>query len=127
MIAKVNSGRSPYSELNGAIGEFQGYDKATNGLGHVGIQAPGKTSVPGRADYVTLDTAGDGTIHVWDAKYRAPNNSSYPKSIPAEKLDKWMPQVENSVRNMPPGPAKDMAIDALNNGRVVGKVFKWPQ
>ncbi|WP_426212032.1 RHS repeat-associated core domain-containing protein [Massilia sp. TWP1-3-3] len=127
VIAKVNSGRSPYSELNGAIGEFQGYDKATNGLGHVGIQAPGKTSVPGRADYVTLDTAGDGTIHVWDAKYRAPNNSSYPKSIPAEKLDKWMPQVENSVRNMPPGPAKDMAIDALNNGRVVGKVFKWPQ
>lgn len=127
VIAKVNAGRSPYSEITGAIGEFQGYENATNGLGHVGIQAPGKTSVPGRPDYLTFDTAGDGTIYVWDAKYRAPNNASYPKSIPTAKLDKWMPQVENSVNNMPPGPLKDMALDALINGRVTGKVFKWPQ
>ncbi|MYN20904.1 hypothetical protein GTP81_29635, partial [Rugamonas sp. FT107W] len=126
ILAKVNSGRYPYTEINGAIGELRGYKQATNDLGHIGIQAPGKTSVPG-PDYVTLDPAGDGTIYVWDAKYRGPNAVSYPKSIPDDKLTNWMSQLKDSIKSMPEGPAKEMALDALKNGRVVGKIFKWPQ
>lgn len=126
ILAKVNNGRSPYSEINGAIGELQGYNQATNDLGHISIQAPGKTSVPG-PDYVTLDLVNDGTINVWDSKYRGPQATSYPKSIPEAKLNNWMPQVADSINKKPSGPAKSMALDAYLNGRVVGKIFKWPQ
>ena len=126
LLAKVNGGRAPYSELNAAIGELQGYNQATNELGQIGIQAPGNASLQG-PDFVTLDTAGDGTINVWDAKYRGPNASYYPSSIPDNTLANWMPQVTDSVNNMPAGPLQDLALDALQNGRVAGRIFKWPQ
>jgi|GEM_PF-5641601 len=127
-LAKVNRGRAPYSELNAAVGEAQGYKYATEDLGEIGIQAPGKASAQG-PDFITLaeDDEGNSVINVWDAKYRGPNSSYFPNSIPQSKLDSWLPDVTNAVNNMPAGAAKDSALDALQNGRINGTVFKWPQ
>jgi hypothetical protein len=124
-LAKVNQGRAPYSELNAAVAEAQGYNNAINNLGHIGIEAPGKASVQG-PDFITLDPAGEGTINVWDAKYRGPNATSWPTTIPDSKMASWASQISDAVNNMPAGTAKDMALDALQNGRVVPQVFKWP-
>ena len=52
-LAKVNNGRSPYSELNGAIGEARGWSQAIE-WGQTPISRPGKASLLG-ADYITYD------------------------------------------------------------------------
>jgi hypothetical protein len=125
VLARVNGGRAAFSEINASLGELNGYQQALNS-GQIGIRGPGNASVQG-PDYVTLDTTGEGTVNVWDAKYRGPKYSSYPTSIDPDKLQAWMPQVVDAVNAMPEGPAKSMAIDALANGRVAGLVFKWPK
>ncbi len=123
VIAKVNDGRAPYSELNGAIGEARGWNQALES-GHVPISGPGKASLPG-ADYITYDPATRSVI-VWDAKYRAPGGR-YPSSLPLSKLQAWQAEIINSVKNMPDGQAKVSAESALKAGRVEGRIFKWPQ
>ncbi|WP_240325775.1 DUF6861 domain-containing protein [Pseudomonas syringae] len=123
VLAKVNSGRSPYSELNGAIGEARGWAQVIES-GQIPISAPGKASLPG-ADYITYDPASRSVI-VWDAKYRAPGGS-YPASLPPSKLQAWQAEIISSVRNMPEGQAKVAAEKALKAGRVEGRLLKWPQ
>ncbi|MEX5596210.1 VENN motif pre-toxin domain-containing protein, partial [Pseudomonas orientalis] len=123
VLAKVNSGRSPYSELNGAIGEARGWNQAIES-GQTPISGPGKASLPG-ADYITYDPLSRSVI-VWDAKYRAPGGS-YPTSLPDSKLQAWQSEIINSVKNMPEGSAKAAAESALKAGRVEGRIFKWPQ
>jgi len=123
VLAKVNNGRSPYSELNGAIGEARGWSQAIES-GQTPISGPGKASLPG-ADYITYDPSSRSVI-VWDAKYRAPGGS-YPTSLPDSKLQAWQSEIINSVKNMPEGSAKAAAESALKAGRVEGRIFKWPQ
>ncbi|AZF03126.1 filamentous hemagglutinin N-terminal domain-containing protein [Pseudomonas sp. R5-89-07] len=123
VLAKVNKGRSPYSELNGAIGEARGWSQAIES-GQTPISGPGKASLPG-ADYITYDPSSRSVI-VWDAKYRAPGGS-YPTSLPDSKLQAWQSEIINSVKNMPEGSAKAAAESALKAGRVEGRIFKWPQ
>jgi hypothetical protein len=126
-LAKVNKGRAPFSELNAAVAEAQGYKYATETLGQDAISGPGKASVQG-PDFLTLGKTRDGlpAINVWDAKYRGPNNPYYPNSIPQNQLDSWLPDITDAVNNMAPGEAKDAALDALQNGRIQGQIFKWP-
>ncbi|WP_420066286.1 hemagglutinin repeat-containing protein [Pseudomonas amygdali] len=123
VLAKVNNGRSPYSELNGAVGEARGWSQAIES-GQTPISGPGKASLPG-ADYITYDPSSRSVI-VWDAKYRAPGGS-YPTSLPDSKLQAWQSEIINSVKNMPEGSAKAAAESALKAGRVEGRIFKWPQ
>ncbi|MFJ7107897.1 hemagglutinin repeat-containing protein [Pseudomonas sp. NPDC098740] len=123
VLAKVNNGRSPYSELNGAIGEARGWSQAIES-GQTPISGPGKASLPG-ADYITYDPSSRSVI-VWDAKYRAPGGS-YPTSLSDSKLQAWQSEIINSVKNMPEGQAKIAAENALKAGRVEGRIFKWPQ
>ena len=123
VIAKVNGGRAPYSELNGAIGEARGWNQALES-GQLPISGPGKASLPG-ADYITYDPATRSVI-VWDAKYRAPGGS-YPSTLPPSKLQAWQTEIINSVKSMPDGLAKTSAENALKAGRVEGRIFKWPQ
>jgi len=116
---------SKLTHINGALGEAHGYKRATEELGHVGIQSPEKVTAPG-ADFVTIDPK-DGTIYVWDSKYRGPNATSYPSSIPPAKLAVWTSQLKETINSMPDGPIKDMALDSLKNGKIQGEIFKWPQ
>jgi len=122
-LAKANRGRSPYSELNGAIGEARGWSQAIES-GHLPIAGPGKASLPG-PDYITYDPSSRSII-VWDAKYRAPN-SSYPASLPHSKLHAWQAKIIDSIKNMPEGKAKAAAESALKSGRVEGRILKWLQ
>lgn len=122
-LAKVNYGRSPFSELNGAIGEARGWNQALES-GQIGVSGPGKASLPG-ADYITYDPSNRSLI-VWDAKYRA-EGGRYPSSLPASKLQAWQSEIVNSVKNMPEGPHKAAAESALRSGRIKGQIFKWPQ
>jgi len=122
-LANVNYGRSPFSELNGAIGEARGWSQALES-GQIGVSGPGKASLPG-ADYITYDPSSRSLI-VWDAKYRA-EGGRYPASLPASKLQAWQTEIVNSVKNMPEGPHKAAAESALKSGRVEGRIFKWPQ
>lgn len=122
-LANVNYGRSPFSELNGAIGEARGWHQTLDS-GQIGVSGPGKASLPG-ADFITYDPSIRSLI-VWDAKYRA-EGGRYPSSVPASKLQAWQTEIVNSVKNMPEGPHKTAAENALKAGRVEGKIFKWPQ
>ncbi|WP_456362213.1 two-partner secretion domain-containing protein [Xanthomonas arboricola] len=110
--------------LNGSIGELRGYQSAVDELGHVGIQAPGKVTAPG-PDYITFDRS-TGSVVVWDAKYRSPGGR-YPKSMELSQIQSWMPEVRAAVEKLPEGPTKDLALDAINEGRVDGRIFKWPR
>ncbi len=84
-----------------------------------------KVTAPG-ADYVTMDPK-NGTIYIWDSKYRGPNSSSYPTTISAQKFNSWKNDLQNIINAMPDGPAKTMAQNSLNNGNIQGEIFKWPQ
>ncbi len=108
-------------KLNAQIGELRGYQTALE-EGHTGIRGPGKTDVKG-VDYITLDQ--EGRVVVWDAKYRGPGYR-HPSSLPAGKLQRWMPEIQKAVDAMPDGPAKAAAQRALETGQVVGRIFKWP-
>ncbi|QLG88024.1 hemagglutinin repeat-containing protein [Chitinibacter bivalviorum] len=123
VLAKVHGGRSPFTEINGALGEAHGWQRALES-GHVPISEPGKASVPG-ADFITYNPETKSIV-VWDAKYRAPGGS-YPSSLPAEKLKAWSAEVSAAVKNMPPGADQRAAQRALDSGRVTGQIFKWPQ
>lgn len=68
VLAKVNNGRSPYSELNGAIGEARGWSQVIES-GQTPISGTGKSSLSG-ADYITYDPLLRSAIVC--AKYRAP-------------------------------------------------------
>lgn len=63
---------------------------------------------------------------VYDAKYRGPGGS-YPRQIPPAKLQSWLPQVRKAIDALPNGPVKARALQALQQGRIRGEVFKWPQ
>ena len=123
VLAKVHSGRSPYTEINGAIGEAQGWRSALES-GHVPVASPGKTSVSG-PDFITYDPSTRSLV-VWDAKYRAPGGS-YPSSLPASKLQSWQSNISDAVKNMPAGADRIAAEKALRTGQVEGRIFKWPQ
>lgn len=114
---------SNLSHINGSIGELRGYQSAIDDLGQMGIQSPGKVSATG-PDYITYDPAS-GNVIVWDSKYRGPGGS-YPSNLPADKVNSWMPQVSDAIHNLPPGPLRDAAIDALQSGKVQGQIFRWP-
>ena len=80
VLTKVNNGRSPYFELNGAIGDARGWSQAIES-GQTPIFRPGKASLPG-ADYITYDPLSRSVI-VWDAKYGALGGSC-PVSLPIQ-------------------------------------------
>ena len=93
-LAKANAGRSPYSEINGSLGELNGYKQALND-GRIGVVEPGKASAPG-VDYATFDPE-TGVVYITDAKYRAPGGT-YPSAIPQSKVDAWTQQVKAEVQ-----------------------------
>jgi len=121
-IAAVNHGRSPYSEINGAIAEQHGAELA-RGRGEVVIQEPGKTSAPG-PDYVTYEPK-ERTILAYDAKYRREGGSFPSEPSLHHKLEKWMPDIRAAVAAMPEGPLKDAASAALKARRVQICLFKY--
>jgi hypothetical protein len=114
---------SKLSHINGSIGELRGYQSAIDDLGHIGIKQPGKVTARG-PDFITYDPKG-GDIFVWDAKYRAPSGT-YPSTVPASKVNSWLPHIQEAIQNMPPGATRNAAMNALQNGRIRGEVFKWP-
>jgi filamentous hemagglutinin len=123
VLAKVNSGRAPFSEINGSIGELNGYQQALDS-GRIGIVKPGKASAPG-VDYATFDPA-QGVVYITDAKYRGPGGS-YPSSISQKSFDAWTQQVQSTVTSWPDSPVKSAILDAIRSGRVRPEIFKWPQ
>lgn len=96
VLAKVNSGRAPYSEINGSLGELNGYKQALDS-GRIGIIEPRKASAPD-VDYATFD-AEESIVYVTDAKYRGPGGS-YPSSIPQQKVNAWTQEVHAEVKKL---------------------------
>jgi len=123
VLAKVNVGRSPFSEINGSLGELNGYKQSLN-EGRIGVVEPGKASTPG-VDYATFDPEA-GVVYITDAKYRAPGGT-YPSSIPQSKVDAWTQQVKAEVQGWPDSPQKTVILHAINSGNVKPEIFKWPQ
>jgi filamentous hemagglutinin len=80
-------------------------------------------TAPG-ADFITFSPQTQSIV-VWDAKYRGPGGS-YPSSLSASKLQKWMTEVVEAVNKMSSGPVKKAATKALQEGRVTGQIFRWP-
>ena len=109
--------------LNAAIAESRGYETALS-RGHIGIAEPGKVTAPG-VDFITFDPAGEGSVVIWDAKYRA--SGKFPSSIPAKKIRKWTEEAKGVVASLPEGPLKRQAQAALDAGRIRPEIFKWPQ
>ncbi len=112
---------SNVNHINGAIAEQHGWQRALQD-GHIGIKPPGKVTSKG-PDFITYSRKDD-LIMVWDAKFRSGGN--FPSSISASKMNKWMPYVEDAIKNMPAGEAKTWAERALKNGNIRGKLFPWP-
>jgi RHS repeat-associated protein len=120
--AEVLSG-SKLEHMNAAIAEEHGYAAALE-QGQVGIQGPGSVTAPG-PDFVTFEPRR-GEIVVWDAKYRGPGGGSAPSTIPAAKLERWMPEVKAAIAALPEGPIKTAAEAAYRAGKIRGQGFKWP-
>lgn len=91
----------------------------------MGILEPGPTTAPGRPDYITLDQI-KREIVVYDSQYRGPGGK-YPSSIPPSKVQSWLPQVRKAIEAMPNGAVKTRALQALQQDKIRGEVFKWPQ
>ena len=36
-------------------------------------------------------------------------------------------EVRNAISSLPDGPLKQAAMQALQNGSVIGEIFKWPK
>ena len=123
ILANVNGGKNPYTELNAAIAEARGWNQALE-LGQIPISPPGKASAPG-ADFITFDP-GSSSLVVWDAKYRGPGGS-YPSTLSPAKIEAWQAEIVKAVQNMPAGENKAAAERALSTGKVIGRIFKWPQ
>lgn len=70
VLAKVNNGRSPYSELYGAIGEARGWNQAIE-AGQTPISGLGKASLPS-ADYIRYDPSGTPSIVLLAEAIRLP-------------------------------------------------------
>ena len=107
---------------NGTIGEFHGYQYATHDLGQEGIEPPGSVTAPG-PDFITYDPKTDEVV-AWDSKYRG-EGGKYPANVPATKLANWLPDVRDAVNNLPPGPLRDNALNALNNGGYGGSIYPY--
>ncbi len=107
---------------NAAIGEYQGYQYATNDLGQMGVKAPGAVTAPG-PDFITYDPVKDQVV-AWDAKYRGPGGR-YASSMPAGKLARWLPDVRAAVNALPQGTLRDKALNALNNGSYTGQIYPY--
>ncbi|MFZ6723809.1 hypothetical protein, partial [Undibacterium sp. Ji49W] len=122
-LANVNGGRAPFSELNGSLGELNGYNQAL-GEGRIGIIEPGKTSAPG-VDYATYNP-DTGVVYVTDAKYRGPGGT-YPTSVSSESLEKWTEEVKSTVQSWPDSTLKTDILNAIDNGKVKPEIFKWPK
>lgn len=115
--------RGKLSHLNGAIGEAHGWSRALDS-GHLGIQPPGKVTAPG-VDFATFDPMRNQIV-LWDAKYRGPKGS-YPTTIPASKMGAWTKEVRSTIEAMPEGPLRKQYLEALENNRIRGEIFRWPQ
>jgi RHS repeat-associated protein len=109
--------------INGAVGEAHGWQAALDS-GHMGVLKPGRVTATG-PDFVTYNPR-TRTVVVWDAKYRGPNGS-YPSSISGERMRSWTSQARSAVESLPDSPMRAAVLDALNNGRVQGEIFRWPQ
>jgi YD repeat-containing protein len=105
-------------QVKGMIGEQNGYAEALAN-GEIGIQPPGNANAPG-PDYITLrlDSNATATIKVYDAKF-----ANGPKALSPKKLSAWMTETRDAINAMREGPLKDMAIAALNAGRVEGEIY----
>ena len=123
VLARVNHGKAPFSELNSAIAEARGWQNAID-KGQVGIRPPTKASAGG-VDYVTFDPTR-GEVVLWDAKYRRPGGR-YPSSVPATKTTAWKAQARAAAEAMPESPVRLVILDALARGKVRTEIFRWPQ
>ena len=78
-------------------------------------------SAPG-VDFITYDPR-TGEVVLWDAKYRGPGGQ-FPNEIPQSRIDAWTLEARAAAEAMPDGVLKDQVLDALNNGRVRGEIFR---
>lgn len=115
------SGGDP-RHVNGAIAEDKGFRAAIKS-GHEPIQGPGKVTEKG-VDFLTYDPKSESIV-VWDAKYRS-SGKGFPARLPVTKLKAWMPEVRRAVEALKDEELKAKALDALQNNRVTGRIFKWP-
>ncbi|MBC3873634.1 hypothetical protein H8K55_08545 [Undibacterium sp. LX15W] len=123
VLAKVNKGRSPNSEINATIAELNGYQQSIEN-GRLGIIKPGKASARG-VDYATYDPE-EGIVYITDSKYRA-SGGSFPRTIPQKKVKSWTEEVQNTVQNWPDSPYKSKILETIKNGNVRPEIFKWPK
>lgn len=112
------------SHVNGAIAEQRGFRHATEKEGHFAIQAPGPTTERGKADYITYDPVRKQIV-LWDAKYRKPKGR-YPTSVSADKQKRWTKAAEAAINDLPEGPLRTQALEALQAGNVRTEIFTWP-
>jgi hypothetical protein len=113
---------SNINHINGAIGEAQGYQYATQDLKQIGIQAPGNVTTPG-PDFITFDPA-NGTINVWDAKFRS--NLNFPSSANGFGSQAWLQEVQQAINNIPDATLRQQVQQAYTNGKINWNIFQWP-
>ncbi len=115
----VRRWRADLNRISGTIGEKHAQESAIR-QGHEIIQPRGPATATG-PDLISFDPK-KGEIVAWDAKYRI-HGRGYPISVNAETLKRWMPEVEQAVKNWT-GQLKEAALSALKNNRVRGEIFR---
>jgi filamentous hemagglutinin len=114
--------RNDIRHINGAIAEAHGYADALES-GQLGIQAPGKVTLPG-PDYITFDPAA-GKIVVWDSKFSS--TGKFPTSAKGFEARSWLNQVNSAIQSIKEPMLKEQAQKAFSNGMIEWKIYTWPK